>query len=75
MSQFSRELLETAIDSGFRYFDTAPHYGQGLSERRLGDGLRALEGKDYILSSKVGRLLKPSGYAKERHGFASHAST
>lgn len=66
--QDSSELLETAWQSGFRYYDTAPHYGQGLSERRLGDMLR---GKEYTLSTKVGRLLRPSGHAAERHGFAS----
>ncbi|MGV0033488.1 MAG: aldo/keto reductase [Candidatus Azotimanducaceae bacterium WSBS_2022_MAG_OTU7] len=65
------ETLKTAWDEGFRYFDTAPHYGQGLSERRIGDMLRPLQGKEYLLSSKVGRLLKPTGYADMRHGFAS----
>ena len=61
--------LNAARASGFRYFDTAPHYGQGLSERRVGDALRG--SSDYILSTKVGRLLHPAGYAAERHGFAS----
>ena len=65
------EILDTAWAEGFRYFDTAPHYGQGLSERRLGDALRRLNGNEYLLSTKVGRLLKPAGYACERHGFLS----
>jgi D-threo-aldose 1-dehydrogenase len=65
------EILSTAWARGFRYFDTAPHYGQGLSERRVGDALRAYKGKRYLLSSKVGRLLRPAGYAAERHGFVS----
>ncbi|WP_041521841.1 aldo/keto reductase [Gilvimarinus agarilyticus] len=65
------QILAAAWDVGLRYFDTAPHYGQGLSERRTGDALRALKGRDYILSTKVGRLLKPSGYRHERHGFVS----
>jgi D-threo-aldose 1-dehydrogenase len=65
------QTLKSAWDSGFRYFDTAPHYGQGLSERRTGDLLRPLKGQDYILSTKVGRLLKPAGYANERHAFLS----
>jgi D-threo-aldose 1-dehydrogenase len=64
------ELLQTAWQEGFRYFDTAPHYGQGLSERRLGDALRSQHG-GYVLSTKVGRLLRPAGYASERHGFVS----
>ena len=62
-------ILTTAWANGFRYFDTAPHYGQGLSERRVGDALRT--SSDYVLSTKVGRLLRPVGYAAERHGFVS----
>jgi D-threo-aldose 1-dehydrogenase len=65
------DILTTAWDKGFRYFDTAPHYGQGLSERRVGDGLRSPTKADYVLSTKVGRLLQPAGYANERHGFIS----
>ena len=63
--------MTTAWARGFRYFDTAPHYGQGLSERRVGDALRSLGVNDYVLSTKVGRLLRPAGYATERHGFVS----
>jgi D-threo-aldose 1-dehydrogenase len=65
------ELLRTAWAEGFRYFDTAPHYGQGLSERRLGDALRSQRGRGFVLSTKVGRLLRPAGYAGTRHGFVS----
>ena len=65
------EILTSAWAKGFRYFDTAPHYGQGLSERRLGDALRTHGAQDYVLSTKVGRLLKPAGYAEMRHGFVS----
>lgn len=64
-------VLDTAWAEGFRYYDTAPHYGQGLSERRTGNMLRSLNGRDYVLSTKVGRLLKPAPYAQERHGFLS----
>ena len=67
----AESVLETAWNAGFRYYDTAPHYGQGLSERRIGDSLRGREKKDYLLSTKVGRLLTPAPYVKERHGFAS----
>ncbi|MEU8299889.1 aldo/keto reductase [Micromonospora sp. NPDC048909] len=51
--------VAAAWDSGIRYFDTAPHYGLGLSERRLGDALRALPRPEYTVSTKVGRLLVP----------------
>ena len=52
----ARETLETAWNFGIRYFDTAPHYGQGLAETRLGDFLRGKSGQ--VVSSKVGRLLR-----------------
>lgn len=67
----ARALLDQAWQAGFRYFDTAPHYGQGLSERRTGDLLRPKHQQNYVLSSKVGRLLKPAGYAEERHCYRS----
>jgi D-threo-aldose 1-dehydrogenase len=56
-------LLRHAYDAGVRYFDTAPHYGQGLSERRLGSALRDLPRETFLLSTKVGRLLTPSSDA------------
>ncbi|CAM5243788.1 aldo/keto reductase [Streptomyces tanashiensis] len=43
-----------------RYFDTAPHYGLGLSERRLGAALRSRPRSEYLLSTKVGRILEPT---------------
>jgi D-threo-aldose 1-dehydrogenase len=52
--------LDTAWDAGIRYFDTAPHYGLGLSERRLGAALRTRPRDEYVVSSKVGRLLVPN---------------
>ena len=51
--------LEAAWDAGIRYFDTAPHYGIGLSERRVGAALRQRPRDSYTLSTKVGRLLEP----------------
>ncbi|MGQ0663915.1 MAG: aldo/keto reductase [Pseudomonadota bacterium] len=55
---------------GLRYFDTAPHYGHGLSEHRLGHVLRNLPRDGFTLSTKVGRLLAPDqGVARESHGF------
>lgn len=59
----SRESAEATIaaawDAGIRYFDTAPFYGFGLSERRMGDVLRSKPRNSYVLSTKVGRLLRP----------------
>jgi D-threo-aldose 1-dehydrogenase len=52
--------VERAWQLGVRYFDTAPHYGLGLSERRLGAALRSCSRDTYVLSSKVGRLLEPA---------------
>ncbi|RKR86523.1 D-threo-aldose 1-dehydrogenase [Micromonospora pisi] len=52
--------VDTAWDAGVRYYDTAPHYGLGLSERRLGAALRHRPRDEYVVSTKVGRLLVPS---------------
>jgi D-threo-aldose 1-dehydrogenase len=51
--------LEAAWDSGMRYFDTAPFYGFGLSEMRVGRLLQKVQRKDYVISTKVGRLFEP----------------
>jgi D-threo-aldose 1-dehydrogenase len=53
------ETLQTAWEAGLRYFDTAPFYGFGLSERRTGDFLRYKPRGSYVLSTKVGRLFRP----------------
>jgi D-threo-aldose 1-dehydrogenase len=52
--------VDAAWDGGIRYFDTAPHYGLGLSERRLGAALRDRPRGEYVISTKVGRLLEPA---------------
>ncbi|MCY4183346.1 MAG: aldo/keto reductase [Gammaproteobacteria bacterium] len=65
------DMLQSAWRAGIRCYDTAPHYGQGLSERRVGDLLRRHPDQPYVLSTKVGRLLKPAGYAESRHGYQS----
>ncbi|MEV7251143.1 aldo/keto reductase [Streptomyces cyaneofuscatus] len=52
--------VDAAWEAGVRYFDTAPHYGLGLSERRLGAALRSRPREEYVISSKVGRLLVPN---------------
>lgn len=66
------KTLEAAFTAGLTYIDTAPHYGFGLSERRVGDFLRGQPKTDYVVSTKVGRRLKPiPGHvgASERLGF------
>ena len=69
----ARETLAAAEKAGVGYYDTAPFYGFGLSERRLGDALRAR--KNIVLSTKVGRLLKPVpgpiDQNQVRHGYAT----
>src|SRR5687767_14581225 len=59
-------VLEAAWDGGIRSFDTAPHYGLGLSERRLGAFLATKPRADYVVSTKVGRLLRPSPETADR---------
>ncbi|KUM69223.1 aldo/keto reductase [Streptomyces griseorubiginosus] len=56
--------IDAAWDAGIRYFDTAPHYGLGLSERRLGAALRDRPRHEYVVSSKVGRLLVPNEHPR-----------
>lgn len=51
------EVISTSWELGIRYFDTAPEYGHGLSERRLGEALRNTPANEFILSTKVGELL------------------
>ncbi|HSU42699.1 MAG TPA: aldo/keto reductase, partial [Casimicrobiaceae bacterium] len=48
-----------AYAAGLRYFDTAPLYGVGVSEHRLGACLRGIDRRSVVLSTKVGRLLRP----------------
>ena len=52
-------LIAHMWESGVRYFDSAPLYGYGTAERRVGNGLRAHHRDEYTLSTKVGRLLVP----------------
>ncbi|WP_298747053.1 aldo/keto reductase [uncultured Serinicoccus sp.] len=53
-------LFDAAWEGGVRHFDTAPHYGLGLSEERLGAFLRTKPREEFHLSTKVGRLLVPN---------------
>ena len=56
----ARAAVDAAWDAGIRYFDTAPHYGLGLSERRLGATLADRPRSEFVLSTKVGRLIVPN---------------
>lgn len=56
----ARQTLAAAWDHGIRYYDTAPHYGAGLSEQRVGSFLARKPRSDYVLSTKVGRVLEPA---------------
>ena len=58
--------VESAWDTGIRYFDTAPHYGLGLSEWRLGHALAQFPREEYVVSTKVGRRLVPSPESAHR---------
>jgi len=69
--------LGESLDAGVNYFDTAPHYGLGLSEQRLGGFLRARSHNDVVVSTKVGRLLRPNtewSGESDTEGFAVPAS-
>ena len=70
----ARETLLAAVDCGLTYIDTAPFYGFGLSERRVGNFIRNEDRDRFVLSTKVGRILKPDVTANTnriRDGFAS----
>ena len=55
----ARAAVDAAWDAGIRVFDTAPHYGLGLSERRIGAALRDRPRSEFVVSTKVGRVLEP----------------
>jgi D-threo-aldose 1-dehydrogenase len=61
--------IETAWNAGVRYYDMAPWYGLGLAERRYGNFLHNKNRSDFVLSSKVGKLLKASKTAKNKEYF------
>lgn len=66
----AQAVLAAALADGCRSFDTAPHYGNGLSEQRVGQALRALPRERFVLSSKVGRVLVPDAQApREQNGY------
>jgi D-threo-aldose 1-dehydrogenase len=67
----AEESINKAMELGLNQFDTAPYYGFGLSERRVGNALRKYDANDYILSTKVGRILEPCAKAEDKYGFCS----
>lgn len=67
-------LVDGAWDLGVRYFDTAPYYGFTLSEHRLGAALQARRREQYVISTKVGRLMRPdAGVQPGECGWAAPA--
>ncbi|MGW4671566.1 aldo/keto reductase [Streptomyces sp. NPDC004324] len=72
----AHDAVAAAWEAGIRSFDTAAHYGLGLSERRLGAALRERPRAAYTLSTKVGRLLEPTGTGGDdlANGFAVPAT-
>jgi D-threo-aldose 1-dehydrogenase len=69
--------VTAALRAGVRFFDTAPHYGLGLSERRLGRALAAWPRAELVVSTKVGRVLVPDPDGASRRdgeGFAVPAT-
>jgi D-threo-aldose 1-dehydrogenase len=65
----AQAVLQAAWDAGIRYFDTAPHYGRGLSESRLGAFLKDKPRDSFVVSTKVGRVLSPGAQQPEADGF------
>src|SRR5215475_6809233 len=56
----AEEIVAAAWDAGVRYIDTAPFYGVGQAERAVGDAMRERPRDEWVLSTKVGRLLRPN---------------
>ncbi len=66
----AQRTLQRAWDLGLRYYDTAPLYGHGLSEQRMGRALQQHPRDSFVLSTKVGRLLRADGAApREQSGY------
>lgn len=65
------DVLDAAWNSGITYFDTAPRYGRGRAEARLGAFLSGKPRDSYVISTKVGRVLRPGVAPYEAEGFAN----
>ncbi|MBN8236352.1 aldo/keto reductase [Halobacillus kuroshimensis] len=66
----ARETIQTAWNQGVRYFDTAPFYGAGLAESRLGDVLSQYDRDEYVISTKVGRYMTQE--EEDKDGLFAH---
>jgi D-threo-aldose 1-dehydrogenase len=64
----AHETVEAAWGAGLRYYDTAPYYGHGLSESRIGAVLSQKPRDEFVISTKVGRLLEPCAPGEENSG-------
>ncbi|WP_223643050.1 aldo/keto reductase [Planococcus sp. 4-30] len=64
------QTIQSAWEEGIRYFDTAPFYGAGLAEMRLGEVLSSYQRDDFLLSSKVGRIILDE--EEEKEGLFEH---
>ncbi|MGF1475576.1 MAG: aldo/keto reductase [Geminicoccaceae bacterium] len=62
--EVARAAVLASFDAGMSLFDTAPLYGHGLSEHRVGEALRGKDRDAWVLSTKIGRLLKPAAPAE-----------
>ncbi len=74
--EIAHAIVERAWAVGVRFFDTAPYYGSGLAERRLGEALRGRARDEFTVSTKVGRLLRPdaSGWEGAYFDFSHDAA-
>ena len=66
------DTVRNAYDAGIRYFDTAPLYGYGLSEHRIAESIVKEPRDDYVISTKVGRLLRPDAPRDESQYDGDH---
>lgn len=73
--EMARDTVHRAWDAGIRFFDTAPFYGYGLAEHRIGEALREKPRGAWTLSTKVGRLLRPSTTFPAADGHATGADS
>lgn len=67
-NETANDLIDHAWECGVRYFDTAPYYGHGLAEHRLGHYFHSKNREDFVISTKVGRTLVPSPKGTFSHG-------
>ena len=66
--QVCYDTLKNSHKNGINFFDTSPYYGYGLSEHRIGNYLKSIKRKDFILCTKVGRYMTPGNPNKINRG-------